>query len=129
MPAFPPCRRRRDGASPRDGDDCLTGGGWADHYVFDRQDGTDTITDFTPWGSPRECEGSEFCIAIAVSLDRIVLKGGSQSDIKAAVAGVTADGQGDAVVHYGETDIVLAGIQSDAAITAQVQRFRHIPAQ
>jgi Ca2+-binding RTX toxin-like protein len=95
---------------PRDGDDSMTGGGGADHYVFDHQDGTDTITDFTPWGGPPECEGSEFCIALAVSLDRIVLKGGTQADIEAAVAGVTADGQGDAVVHYGETDIVLAGI-------------------
>jgi hypothetical protein len=38
---------------------------------------------------------------------------GSSSDApqKAAIAGVTADGEGDAVIHYGETDIVLTGIQ------------------
>ena len=101
----------------RDGDDLLTGGDGADHYVFDRQDGTDTITDFTPWGSPPECDGSEICIALAVPLDRIVLKGGTQADIEAAVAGVIADGEGDAVVQYGETDIVLTGIQpSDVAV-------------
>ena len=40
-----------------------------------------------------------------------MLKGGTQADIEAAVAGVTADGEGDAVIHYGETDIVLTGIQ------------------
>jgi hypothetical protein len=101
----------------RDGDDLLTGGDGADHYVFDQQDGTDTITDFTPWGSPPECEGSEICIALAVPLDRIVLKGGTQADIEAAVAGVIADGEGDAVVQYGQTDIVLTGIQpSDVAV-------------
>ena len=50
-------------------------------------------------------------------LDRIVLKGGTQADIEAAVAGVIADGEGDAVVQYGETDIVLTGIQpSDVAV-------------
>ena len=38
-----------------------------------------------------------------------MLKGGTQADIEAA--GVTADGEGDAVIHYGETDIVLTGIQ------------------
>ena len=43
-------------------------------------------------GQPPECEGSEVCIAVVVSLDRIVLKGGTQADIKAAVAGVTALG-------------------------------------
>jgi hypothetical protein len=61
----------------RNGDDFMTGGAGADHYVFDQQDGTDTITDFTPWGSPPECDGSELCIALAVPLDRIVLKGGT----------------------------------------------------
>jgi Ca2+-binding RTX toxin-like protein len=96
----------------RQGNDVMTGGGGADHYLFGRQNGTDTITDFTPWGSPPECEGSEICIALAVPLDRIVLKGGTQADIEAAVAGVTADNGGDAVVHYGETDIVLTGIQA-----------------
>jgi Ca2+-binding RTX toxin-like protein len=96
----------------RQGNDVMTGGGGADHYLFGRQNGTDTITDFTPWGSPPECEGSEICIALAVPLDRIVLKGGTQADIEAAVAGVTADSGGDAVVHYGETDIVLTGIQA-----------------
>jgi hypothetical protein len=51
-----------------------------------------------------------------VPLDRIVLKGGTQADIEAAVAGVTADSEGDAVVQYGQTDIVLTGIQpSDVA--------------
>lgn len=34
----------------------------------------------------------------------------SDAPQKAAIAGVTADGEGDAVIHYGETDIVLAGI-------------------
>jgi trimeric autotransporter adhesin len=95
----------------RNGDDFMTGGAGADHYVFDQQDGTDTITDFTPWGSPPECDGSELCIALAVPLDRIVLKGGTQADIEAAVAGVIADSEGDALIHYGQTDIVLTGIQ------------------
>jgi hypothetical protein len=51
-----------------------------------------------------------------VPLDRIVLKGGTQTDIEAAVAGVMVDGEGDALIHYRQTDIVLTGIQpSDVA--------------
>jgi Ca2+-binding RTX toxin-like protein len=42
----------------RDGDDFMTGGGGADHYVFDRYDGTDTITDFTPGARPRSARAA-----------------------------------------------------------------------
>jgi hypothetical protein len=111
---------------PHDGDYSITGGGWAgaDHYVSDCQDGTDTITDSIPWGSSPECEGSEFCIPLAVPLDRIVLKGGTQADIEAAVAGVTADNQGDAVIHYGATDIVPAGRCGSRLVPARLRLHR-----
>ena len=45
-------------------------------------------------------------------MDEIVLLGATEADIDAVVAGVTADCKGNTtVLHYGETDIVLTGIQ------------------
>ena len=45
-------------------------------------------------------------------MDEIVLLGATEADIDAVVAGVTADCKGNTVLHYGETDIVLTGIQA-----------------
>ena len=42
-------------------------------------------------------------------VDEIILKGGTPEDIDSVVAGVTASPAGDAVLHYGETNIVLTG--------------------
>jgi Ca2+-binding RTX toxin-like protein len=92
------------------GDDTLTGDdgvagslytGFND-FAFDRDDGTDTITDFRV-----NCPA---CLLLPDSpVDEIILKGGTQADIDLTVAGVTANPDGDAVLHYGETNIVLTG--------------------
>jgi hypothetical protein len=69
-----------------------------DDFVFDRHDGTDTITDFQV--------AFPTCLLLpGHRVDEIVLV-----DIDAVLAGVTADAKGNAVLHYGETNIVLAGI-------------------
>jgi Ca2+-binding RTX toxin-like protein len=93
-----------------DGDDTLTGDdgnpdslytGFND-FAFEHDDGTDTITDFQV--------GCPVCLLLPnTPVDEIVLKGGTQADIDAVVAGVTASPGGDAVLHYGETNIILAG--------------------
>jgi hypothetical protein len=44
-------------------------------------------------------------------VDEIVLLDAAEADIDAVVAGVTADCKGNAILHYGETDIILTGIQ------------------
>jgi hypothetical protein len=75
--------------------------------VFDRWEDRDAITDFIPGGCLPECEGSDFSIAVAAPRDRIVLKRGTIADIEAAVAGVTSDEEGNAVVRYGGTDMSL----------------------
>jgi Ca2+-binding RTX toxin-like protein len=95
-----------------DGNDRLTGdtGGpndlnvGFDDFVFDRHDGTDTITDFQV--------SCPVCLLLpGQPVDQIVLLDSAEADINAVVAGVTADSKGNAVLHYGETDIVLTGIQ------------------
>jgi Ca2+-binding RTX toxin-like protein len=74
-----------------------------DYFVFDRHDSTDTITDFQV-----ACPA---CLLLpGHSVDEIVLRDATGADIDAVVAGVTADAKGNAVLHYGETNIVLAGI-------------------
>jgi Ca2+-binding RTX toxin-like protein len=75
-----------------------------DDFVFDRHDGTDTITDFQV--------SCPVCLLLpGQAVDQIVLLDAAEADIDAVVAGVTADCKGNAVLHYGETDIVLTGIQ------------------
>src|SRR3954468_7625480 len=92
-----------------DGNDRLTGDtgdpnvGF-DDFVFDRHDGTDTITDFQV--------SCPVCLLLpGQPVDQIVLLDAAEADINAVVAGVTADSKGNAVLHYGETDIVLPGVQ------------------
>jgi hypothetical protein len=46
--------------------------------------------------------------------DAIALVGGTAGDIAAAVAGVTANGAGDAVVSYAGADMTLVGIAPNA---------------
>ena len=75
-----------------------------DDFVFDRHDGTDTITDF-------QTQCSVCRLLPGTPVDEIVLLGATEADIDAVVAGVTADSKGNTVLHYGETDIVLTGIQ------------------
>jgi hypothetical protein len=99
----------RDYLEGGNGDDWLSGGGDSmveDRFAFDKNDGHDTITDFVP-----QCE---ICILIfpGPEGDRIVLLDGEQEDIAAVTKGVTETPAGDAVLHYGETDITLAGIEA-----------------
>ena len=75
-----------------------------DDFVFDRHDGTGTITDFQT-----QCPVCRLLPGTPV--DEIVLLGATEADIDAVVAGVTADCKGNTILHYGETDIVLTGIQ------------------
>ena len=76
-----------------------------DDFVFDRHDDTDIITDFQT-----QCPACRLLPGTPV--DEIVLLGATEADIDAVVAGVTADCKGNTtVLHYGETDIVLTGIQ------------------
>jgi Ca2+-binding RTX toxin-like protein len=93
-----------------DGDDTLTGDDGSadsiytgfDDFAFDKDDGTDTITDFQV--------GCPVCLLLPnTPVDEIILKGGTQADINSLVAGVTASPDGDAVLHYGKTNIVLTG--------------------
>lgn len=94
-----------------DGDDTLTGdegnplsatAGYG--FRFDRDDGTDTITNFRL-----------FCPACVMapntSLDHIFLKRGTPAEVDAAVQGATATPEGNAVVTYGDTKIILEGYQ------------------
>ena len=75
-----------------------------DDFVFDRHDGADTITDFQI--------SCPVCLLLpGQAVDQIVLLDATEADINAVVASVTADSKGNAVLHYGETDIVLTGIQ------------------
>jgi hypothetical protein len=93
-----------------DGNDTLTGDGGDteptyagfNDFAFDRTDGTDTITDFKT-----DCPACRLLPDTPV--DEIILIGGSPEDIDAVVAGVTTNPGGDAVLHYGETNIVLTG--------------------
>lgn len=95
-----------------DGDDTLTGDNAAaldslytgfNDFAFDRDDGTDTITDFKV-----ACPA---CLMLPnTSADHIVLKGGTEADIDAAVKGATTNQDGNTVVTYGETKIVLTGV-------------------
>ncbi len=93
-----------------DGNDTLTGDGGDtaqtyagfNDFAFDRTDGTDTITDFKT--------ACPVCRLMPnTPVDEIILKGGTPEDIDSVVAGVTASPAGDAVLHYGETNIVLTG--------------------
>lgn len=51
---------------------------------------------------------------VVVPGDAIALVGGTAGDIAAAVAGVTANGAGDAVVNYAGADMTLVGIAPNA---------------
>jgi Ca2+-binding RTX toxin-like protein len=101
----------RDYLEGGNGNDILSGDGnyWdEERFAFDKDDGNDTITDFVP-----QCE---ICIQIfpGPEGDDIVLLGGTQEDIDAVTKGVTENPTGDAVLHYGETTITLAGIEASA---------------
>jgi Ca2+-binding RTX toxin-like protein len=103
----------RDYLEGGDGDDRLSGGGdgmLEDRFAFDRDDGRDVLTDFVP-----QCE---ICIQIfpGPEGDRIVLLDGKPNDIAAVTKGVTETPEGDAVLHYGETTITMAGVDADRVI-------------
>jgi hypothetical protein len=99
----------RDYLEGGDGDDLLSGGGdtWGeDRFAFDRDDGSDFLTDFVP-----QCE---ICIEIfpGPEGDRLVLLDGKPKEIAAVVKGATETPEGDAVLHYAETTVTLRGIET-----------------
>jgi hypothetical protein len=83
-------------------------------FAFGRSDGTDTITDFRV-----DCPVCR--LRLDTPVDEIILKDGTPADIDSVVAGVTASPCGDAVLHYGDTDIVLTGYRP---IDVQDYRFK-----
>jgi hypothetical protein len=76
-----------------DGDDIEAGGPdkLEDWFEFDRHNGRDVITDFTPD-------------------DRIVLHDGILPDIQRIIDGATVEAGGGTTLHYGDTEIVLLGV-------------------
>jgi len=109
----------RDYLDGGDGNDILTGGPDAephvsDNFSFDQHDGYDIITDFDPSGPLADP---------SYRPDTIGLKDASSlNDIDSIVATVTETPLGDAVLHYGETTIVLLGV-AGVEIIPEIFRF------
>jgi len=77
------------------GNDRLEGGDGADHFVFRKGDGADTILDFDN------------------SVDQIYLKGSGFADFDALSSHITEDKHGNAVIALNQHDsIVLTGVDS-----------------
>jgi hypothetical protein len=93
-----------------DGNDLLSGGSLdvqdnpePDQFLFDRQDGNDTITDFTP----------PSFFSFSTNGDQILLLGGIPQDVDNILASATTTDKGQTVLVYGSTTIGLNGITAD----------------
>ena len=72
-----------------------------DIFVFDPDDGNDTITDFTP---------ASYDYLYPVPGDQIVLLGGTPNDVGNILASATTTVTGQTILVYGNTTIGLNGI-------------------
>jgi Ca2+-binding RTX toxin-like protein len=78
-----------------------------DDFVFDKDDGFDTIVDFDPI-----CPACTSLAGFPPPGDKIVLMGGTAADIEQVVEDVTILKGGDAELRYGDTFITLVGFQA-----------------
>jgi Ca2+-binding RTX toxin-like protein len=72
-----------------------------DIFVFDLDDGNDTITDFTP---------ASYDYLYPVPGDQIVLLGGTPNDVGNILASATTTVTGQTILVYGNTTVGLNGI-------------------
>ena len=75
-----------------------------DDFAFDKDDGSDIITDFDP-----TCPACTSLAGFPPPGDKIVLLGGTAADIEQVVKDVTILKGGDAELRYGDTFITLEG--------------------